>query len=159
MRKRLLMTAMVMMVLFIGVGGCTSDKPSYVTVIVDATVCVRATDYAGFIAPIKAALVQITIEKDSGENVQYDEITDAGGCATSVRGTFNVYEKQFVRVTAKLGNASMPAEMGGGSLDPSKHQVSNTVIRLDWNTIKGTGMGGTRYWYPFLEVIISPKRN
>ena len=160
MIKRLVITTLAMMLLLIGVGGCDLlEKVNYVTVIVDAQVCVKARDLEGSVAPIEAALVHITIDKAGGENVQYDEITDAEGCTVHVQGTFNVYKEQFVRVKAQIINAPMPDFMGGGSLDPDRHTIFNDSESLLWSKISKTEMGGTRNWYPTVEVIIEPKLN
>lgn len=154
MGKKLVIPAVAMMLLVIGFGGWkVFSESNYVTVIVDSVVCLIADDGSGLEAPVGAALANITIDKvtideDSDENVQYDEITDAGGCTVHVLGTFKVYEEQFVSLTVKLTTLSIPEGMADGTFNPDTHPILKNTKTLTWNDISATVMGGTFNWYP-----------
>jgi len=163
-KRKLVVIGVVLMVLFIGTGGCdesdkagcSNSKDNYVNVIVEARVHVTVSDNF-YEAPWTDALLDVEIDKSGGERVSEQKTTDSQGDTSFIRGTFKVYREQSVSVCATVIGGPMPEFMGVESWDPEKFYLLNNCETLSWGVISETDWGGTHYWYPTVDLRIFPQ--
>ena len=163
LRKNLFIVILAIMLTALSAGGCDSfsscAEVNYITVFVNADVCVSFTD--GNVPPQSVmwagAQVEIQIVKAGGERVQFDKYTGSGGCTETVSGGFEVYKDQPVEVIVRPIYGAIPDFAGGGFLDYSLHRYSNNVATLRWSDIyPPNDFGDSYFWNPTISMLVQP---
>ena len=160
MKRKLIVTGVVAMLLFIGIGGCEDFDieacagANYITVIVEARVYATVTDHFDTV-PWSGAVLNVEIVKAGGERVSEQRTTDSGGNTEPVNATFKVYKEQGVQAIARVVSGPMPEFMGVESWDPQKLHISNNYAFISWEDIEHVGYKGTYYWYPTVDLSIT----